>query len=1196
MAPTTRSSSSALAPAEITSLDIAVGAWAEQTTLTKSQRRKLRRHERRAALGTENRPNVMDVIMRSEHADESGALAGERPRIPDVALVFDTETATDTSQRLQFGTCRIYERGQLQTEYLIYGDDLPEHDPDGHRVLQQYAETTPSEAPTAPGTGRKPLRLISRTEFVEEVFWKIAYRGHALVIGFNLPFDLTRIVRDVHYTQDGDGFSLDLRENPNRPRLQIWIDDSKRARIQFTKRQPFNKDDERDASFRGYFLDCKTLAFALTDKGYSLASVCEAFGVEHRKLSTEQYGVITAEYIDYCRRDVLATWELARELLKRFALHPIALAPWSAKSAASIGKAYLRAMGLAPRLALQPGFDKHALGDAMVAYFGGRVECTIRRTPVPVVYLDFTSMYPTVNSLMGLWRYFIAKRLDIVDATEETRAFLERVTRDAMFDRDTWKQLTVFVEVLPGGDVLPLRAQYESGGSYGIGLQEVESSRPLVYTLADCIASTLRTGKAPHVLRAWRLVPAGVQEGLRPVQLAGEIAVAPRTDDFFRFVIEARNRLPDKKSPTGTFLKVLANSSSYGIYVERNPERLGAGERAAVAVYGTHAFSTRVVHPEKPGEWCFPPLGALITGAARLMLALLEALVTESGGSYAFCDTDSMAIVASEHGGLIPCEGGPEQMPDGTPAIRALSWEQVDAIRQRFAALNPYDPEAVPGSVLKVEDMSYTDCGLPGHDRDERGQPKRCICTKVQREVWAFSISSKRYALYTIDGNGEPVLAGVSAHGLGAYLPPDTATASPATDGADEAQKVKPWHRTAWLLFIREALVLPTEEPAWLDRIAMRRLTLSKPSTHRLFADLNAEKAYADHVKPANFLISPQISKTGYPPGVDRNRFSLVGPYETDPERWGERTYIDRYSGSTYRITPNLDYEAMAFSPERERTAEVVTYRELLRDYRTHPEAKRLGPDGRPCTRETVGLLSPRRVRVGRITHIGKESNELEARESGEITDIDEVQNIYLDTHDDCLRDMLVHLPRRPFAKLVGISERELRYILTGDVAPGAETRAKLVSAAATLMRDSFKQLGTTPGDIPRDFDALAATYAERLAAERERLTVQLRSLTGTLVPAGWSKPLSQRDVARMLTRTQKTVSNWQRVGVPAEPETLAHAAGRLKPIAGLLDRLAFLAADGFRCTGERERGRLHREYERLRVRLLNQLARNGAA
>ena len=60
-----------------------------------------------------------------------------------------------------------------------------------------------------------------------------------------------------------------------------------------------------------------------------------------------------------------------------------------------------------------------------------------------------------------------------------------------------------------------------------------------------------------------------------------------------------------------------------------------------------------------PGEFCFPPLASLITGGSHLLLALLERLVTDCGGTYAMEDTDSMAIVASQQGGLVACPGGP---------------------------------------------------------------------------------------------------------------------------------------------------------------------------------------------------------------------------------------------------------------------------------------------------------------------------------------------------------------------------------------------------------------------------------------------------------------------------------------------------------------------------------------------------------
>ncbi len=58
------------------------------------------------------------------------------------------------------------------------------------------------------------------------------------------------------------------------------------------------------------------------------------------------------------------------------------------------------------------------------------------------------------------------------------------------------------------------------------------------------------------------------------------------------------------------------------------------------------------------------------------MLALLEWCVSELGGTYVMEDTDSMAIVATEHGGLVPCWGGPFEMRDGCGAAKALSWRR----------------------------------------------------------------------------------------------------------------------------------------------------------------------------------------------------------------------------------------------------------------------------------------------------------------------------------------------------------------------------------------------------------------------------------------------------------------------------------------------------------------------------------------
>jgi len=72
-----------------------------------------------------------------------------------------------------------------------------------------------------------------------------------------------------------------------------------------------------------------------------------------------------------------------------------------------------------------------------------------------------------------------------------------------------------------------------------------------------------------------------------------------------------------------------------------NPEHVGkdseTGEpaRAKLSVLsGEQAFEQTSPIVENPGLWYCPLLGALITAAGRLLLALLERSVTDAGGTY----------------------------------------------------------------------------------------------------------------------------------------------------------------------------------------------------------------------------------------------------------------------------------------------------------------------------------------------------------------------------------------------------------------------------------------------------------------------------------------------------------------------------------------------------------------------------------
>lgn len=138
--------------------------------------------------------------------------------------------------------------------------------------------------------------------------------------------------------------------------------------------------------------------------------MAEFLGVNHQKLSTDEHGGrISDEYLEYAVRDVATTWECYEELVRRYdklQLHDTH--PPQIYSEASIGKAYLKGMGVKPLEEVQH-LPATIIANMLGSYYGGRSEVRIRRELRQVVLCDFTSMYPTVCTLMGLWRYVIAE-------------------------------------------------------------------------------------------------------------------------------------------------------------------------------------------------------------------------------------------------------------------------------------------------------------------------------------------------------------------------------------------------------------------------------------------------------------------------------------------------------------------------------------------------------------------------------------------------------------------------------------------------------------------------------------------------------------------------------------------------------------------------------------------------------------------
>jgi hypothetical protein len=967
---------------------------------------------------------------------------------PKGMLVIDTETRTDPTQKLTFGSYRIFWEGRFIREGLFHGDDLPECD---LAILRNYVATGSSDAV------ERKLRLLTRRQFAD-VFFDLAYRRRYLIVAFNLPFDVARLSFDFTTARGrfAGGFSLELwsytdssgvvHPDPHRPRIAIKHIDSKRALKGFTsRRNPDARDripdgsetgkPENNYNFRGHFLDLRTLVFALTDKGHSLETACPTFGIEGQKLKISGHGTVTEEYIDYNRHDVLLTSRLAFKLLEEYKKHPIGLQPTKAYSPASVGKAYLESMGIPPVLERQPDFSKKHLGYATTGFFGGRTSAKIRKISVPVVYTDFLSMYPTVNSLMGLWSFVIADKIRLVEGCpDEVLRMLSELKPEDLFKPAMWKTLGGFVKVVPDGDILPCRAKYSPDNDWQVGINYVhdKDGKGFWYSLPDVVASVILTGRIPRIIDAFRIEPVGVLNGLKKLKLRGEVEVDPQTQDFFKVVIEQRKLVarrdvltPEEKDRLEGALKVLANSTSYGIYAEMIREE--SDDVIRMMCYGCNGpFSCKVAHPDNPGRYCFPPVAALITGAARLMLALLEYSVSKRGGTYAMEDTDSMAIVATETGGKIPCPGGPYRLEDGSDAICALSWKQVEDIVHEFAALIPYDPSAVGGSILKIEPDNFDGPGK-------------------QRQLYCHAISAKRYVLFLKDGRGHPVLLRKkinsekhhwSQHGLGHLINP-----------TDIEEQDRDWIAKVWLNILQKSEGLPTKTLGFEDLPAIGRVTVSSPGIMRVFGKLNEKKSYSDQIKPFNFLLTCHLKSFGNPPGTKPEHFQLILPYELNSKKWVEMQWTDRYTGKQHGISIEAQHGTR-------RIAAVKTYADVIEAYALHPESKCADNAGIVCDARRVGLLQRRHIQIDGVTHIGKESNSLEEVEAGIEHSDENVYTVYHDPQEDEWTTKYYPALQRTAPELilqhVPLSRRMIMYARSGK-RPRRKNRELIVTALQQL-------------------------------------------------------------------------------------------------------------------------------------------------
>src|SRR5689334_1328397 len=133
---------------------------------------------------------------------------------PQHILVLDSETTIDVCQSLLFGfarLCKLNTNGNYECieEIIFYLDDIPERIRNGMNLLQQFVSDNSAETIN----GCQTLRLLSRSEFIEQYFWPTVL-ATGMIVCFNAPFDLSRLAIDCREARrKNEGWSLIMSQD-----------------------------------------------------------------------------------------------------------------------------------------------------------------------------------------------------------------------------------------------------------------------------------------------------------------------------------------------------------------------------------------------------------------------------------------------------------------------------------------------------------------------------------------------------------------------------------------------------------------------------------------------------------------------------------------------------------------------------------------------------------------------------------------------------------------------------------------------------------------------------------------------------------------------------------------------------------------------------------------------------------------------